>query len=279
MVYSQASDGVLALMIERTDIMKVVILAGGYGTRISEESHLKPKPMVEIGEKPILWHIMKGYSAYGYNDFIICCGYKQHVIKEWFADYYLYNSDVTFDFTNDNRMTVHNNVAEPWKVTLVDTGLDTMTGGRIKRIRKYVGDERFMLTYGDAVSDIDINRLLAFHEGHGKLVTITAISVNERFGVLDIDDNDTILTFREKSDEDRSRISGGFMVLEPGVFDHIDGDGTVFEKDTLKRLSEKGQLKAYRHEGFWQCMDTKREKDYLEKLWESGNAPWKLWED
>ncbi len=258
--------------------MKVVILAGGYGTRISEESHLKPKPMVEIGEKPILWHIMKGYSVYGYNDFIICCGYKQHMIKEWFADYYLYNSDVTFDFTDNNRMTVHSNVSEPWKVTLVDTGLDTMTGGRIKRIRKYVGDERFMLTYGDAVSDVNMDELMKFHESHGKLATITAISVNERFGVLDIDDEDTIAAFREKSDEDLSRISGGFMVLEPGVFDLLEGDGTVFEKDVMPRLAAQGQLKAYRHEGFWQCMDTKREHDRLEDMWKKGNAPWKTWE-
>lgn len=257
--------------------MKVVILAGGYGTRISEESHLKPKPMVEIGEKPILWHIMKGYSAYGYNDFIICCGYKQHMIKEWFADYYLYNSDVTFDFTDDNRMTVHNNVAEPWKVTLVDTGLDTMTGGRIKRVQKYVGDERFMLTYGDAVSDININKLLEFHADHGKLATITAISVNERFGVLEIDNENTISSFREKSEEDKSRISGGFMVLEPAVFDYIDGDGTVFEKTVLKKLADEGQLKAYGHDGFWQCMDTKREHDRLEQLWGTGSAPWKIW--
>lgn len=258
--------------------MKVVILAGGYGTRISEESHLKPKPMVEIGEKPILWHIMKGYSGFGFHDFIICCGYKQHVIKEWFADYYLYNSDVTFDFTDDNRMTVHNNVAEPWKVTLVDTGLDTMTGGRIKRIKKYVGNEHFMLTYGDAVSDVNIGALLKFHEDHGKLATITAINVNERFGVLDIDNEDTISAFREKSNEDSSRINGGFMVLEPRVFDYIEGDTTVFEKAPLKKLAEEGQLKAYCHKGFWQCMDTKREHDKLEELWKSGNAPWKTWD-
>ena len=258
--------------------MKVVILAGGYGTRISEESHLKPKPMVEIGDKPILWHIMKGYSAFGYNEFIICCGYKQHMIKEWFADYYLYNSDVTFDFTDDNRMTVHNNVAEPWKVTLVDTGLDTMTGGRIKRIQKYVGDEAFMLTYGDAVSDIDVDRLLKFHLSHGKMATVTAISVNERFGVLSMDESDTISSFREKSDEDRGRISGGFMVLNPGVFSYIKDDTTVFEKDTMVRLAAEGQLKGYRHEGFWQCMDTKREHDKLEEMWKSGKAPWKIWE-
>lgn len=257
--------------------MKVVILAGGYGTRISEESHLKPKPMVEIGEKPILWHIMKGYSAYGYNDFIICCGYKQHVIKEWFANYYLYNSDVTFDFTDDNRMTVHNNVAEPWKVTLVDTGLDTMTGGRIKRVQKYVGNERFMLTYGDAVSDVDIKKLQEFHEGHGRIATVTSISVNERFGVLDVNDNGEIKSFREKSEMDKSRINGGFMVLEPKVFDYLSGDNTVFEKEPLKKLSTEGELMAYKHEGFWQCMDTKREHDKLEEMWKNDTAPWKTW--
>lgn len=257
--------------------MKVVILAGGYGTRISEESYLKPKPMIEIGEKPILWHIMKGYSARGYNDFIICCGYKQHVIKQWFADYYLYNSDVTFDFTKENQMTVHNNESEPWKVTLVDTGLDTMTGGRIKRIQKYVGDERFMLTYGDAVSDVDPNKLLEYHEAHGKLATVTAISVDQRFGVLDMDDSDSITSFREKNTSDNSRISGGFMVLEPEVFNYITGDETVFEKGPMMQLASEGNLKGYRHDGFWQCMDTKREMDRLEDMWKKGTAPWKVW--
>ncbi|MBP9997243.1 MAG: glucose-1-phosphate cytidylyltransferase [Lachnospiraceae bacterium] len=258
--------------------MKVVILAGGYGTRISEESHLKPKPMVEIGEKPILWHIMKEYSHYGFNEFIICCGYKQHVIKEWFADYYLYNSDVTFDFADDNKMTVHQNVAEPWKVTLVDTGLNTMTGGRIKRIQKYVGDETFMLTYGDAVSDVDVNKVLEFHKAHGKLATITAVSVDQRFGVLDIDENDSINEFREKNAEtDGSRINAGYMIMEPKVFDYIEGDSTVFEKAPLERLARENNLKAYKHNGFWQCMDTKREKDRLDAMWEAGNAPWKVW--
>lgn len=257
--------------------MKVVILAGGYGTRISEESHLKPKPMLEIGEKPILWHIMKGYSARGFNDFIICCGYKQHMIKEWFADYYLYNSDVTFDFTAENHMEVHNNVSEPWKVTLVDTGLNTMTGGRIKRVQKYVGDESFMLTYGDAVSDVDINALLAYHKDHGRLGTITSINVDQRFGVLDITADGMVSSFREKSDIDNSCINGGFMVMEPEVFDLIEGDGTVFEKGPLMELAKTGQLAAYHHEGFWQCMDTKREMDKLEALWQSGNAPWKVW--
>jgi len=257
--------------------MKVVILAGGYGTRISEESYLKPKPMIEIGEKPILWHIMKGYSARGYNDFIICCGYKQHVIKQWFADYYLYNSDVTFDFSNENKMTVHNNESEPWRVTLVDTGLDTMTGGRIKRVQKYVGDETFMLTYGDAVSDVNPDEILAYHKSHGKLATVTAIAVDQRFGVLDMDDSDAITSFREKNASDNSRISGGFMVLDPKVFDYIDGDSTVFEKGPMMQLAGEGNLKGYRYDGFWQCMDTKREMERLEDMWKNNKAPWKVW--
>ncbi len=257
--------------------MKVVILAGGYGTRISEESHLRPKPMIEIGGKPILWHIMKEYSNYGFNEFIICCGYKQNIIKQWFADYYLYNSDVTFDFTNNNEMTVHNNVSEPWKVTLVDTGLDTMTGGRIKRIQKYVGNETFMMTYGDGVSDINISELVEFHKSHGKLLTLTAASLQQRFGVLDIADDNTILSFREKSTDDGSKINASYMVIETEVFDLIDGDETVFENDPMDKLTEMGQLVAYKFDGYWQCMDTKREKDKLEALWESGQAPWKTW--
>lgn len=256
--------------------MKVVLLAGGYGTRISEESHLKPKPMIEIGEKPILWHIMKEYSHYGFNDFIICAGYKQHMIKEWFANYYLYNCDVTFDFTTQNHMTVHNNASEPWKVTVVDTGLDTMTGGRIKRIQKYIGNERFMLSYGDGVSDINMQEVLKFHENHGKLATITAVNIGQRFGTMEIS-GDEITAFREKSDLDGSRINAGYMVMEPEVFDYIEGDSTVFEKEPLQKLSDEGQLMAYRHDGFWQCMDTKREKDKLEELWASGKAPWKTW--
>ena len=257
--------------------MKVVILAGGYGTRISEESHLKPKPMVEVGDKPILWHSMKEYSHYGFNDFIICCGYKQHVIKEWFADYYLYNSDVTFDFANDNKMTIHQNVAEPWKVTLVDTGTDTMTGGRVKRVQKYIGDETFMLTYGDAVCDININELLEYHKSHGKIATITAASVGQRFGVLTIDENQAITAFREKNDMDGSRINAGYMVMEPQIFDYIKDDHTVFEKEPLEMVAQMGELKAYKFNGFWQCMDTKREKDKLDEMWNSGNAPWKVW--
>ena len=258
--------------------MKVVLLAGGFGTRISEESHLKPKPMIEIGEKPILWHIMKEYSHYGFNEFIVCCGYKQHVIKEWFADYYLHNSDVTFDFSKENKMTVHNNVAEPWKVTLVDTGLNTMTGGRVKRIKDYVGDETFMLTYGDGVADIDIKKLVEFHKSHGKIATLTAVTIGQRFGVLGIDENNSINSFREKSDNDGSRINAGYMVLEPKIFDYIEGDDTVFEKGPLESVVAAGELKAYKHDGFWQCMDTQREMKQLEEMWKSGNAPWKVWE-
>lgn len=259
--------------------MKVVILAGGFGTRISEESHLKPKPMIEIGGKPILWHIMKQYSYFGYNDFIICAGYKQHVIKEWFADYYLHNSDITFDFSKNGEMIVHNNVAEPWKVTIIDTGLNTMTGGRVKRIEKYVENEPFMLTYGDGVADIDINELVKFHKNHGKLATLTAVHVGQRFGVLDIDRNNfSITAFREKSASDGSRINAGYMVLQPEVFSLIEGDQTFFEREPLRKLSEMGELKAYKHNGFWQCMDTKREMEELDKMIESKTAPWMLWE-
>ncbi len=257
--------------------MKVVLLAGGLGTRISEESHLRPKPMIEIGGMPILWHIMKHYSHYGFQDFIICCGYKQHVIKEFFADYYLYNSDVTFDFSKGGEMIVHNNIAEPWRVTLVDTGLTTMTGGRIKRVRKYIGDETFMLTYGDGVSDVDLPALLDFHRSHGKAATLTAVSVGQRFGVLDAQPDGRIDSFREKQDTDGSRINGGFMVLESSVFSYIEGDDTAFEQQPLSALARDGQLMAYRHDGFWQCMDTQRDRQMLETLWAKGNAPWKLW--
>lgn len=259
--------------------MKVVILAGGFGTRISEESHLKPKPMVEINGKPILWHIMKYYSSFGYNEFIICCGYKQYVIKEWFADYFLHNSDVTFDFTAENKMIVHKNHTEPWKVTLVDTGLKTMTGGRIKRIKKYVGSEPFMLTYGDGLSNVNIDELVEFHKQKGQIATMTAINVGQQFGCLDIADDGSVLRFREKNDTDGSVINGGFMVLEPEVFEFIDGDETVFEKDPIERLAEAGQLNAYRHNGFWKCMDTKRDKEKLEAMIESGEAPWIKWEE
>lgn len=259
--------------------MKAVILAGGFGTRISEESQFKPKPMIEIGEMPILWHIMKGYSAHGINEFVICAGYKQHVIKEWFADYFLHTSDITFDFTKENEVLVHDKYAEPWKVTVVDTGLNTMTGGRIKRIRKYVENETFCLTYGDAVSDVNITELIMFHKLHGKCVTLTSVSLAQQKGVLDVDENNTITAFREKDDEDGSLINGGFMVCEPEVFDYLEGDATVFEQEPMKRLAAKGELKSYYHGGFWQCMDTKREKDKLESLWMSGKAPWKIWSE
>lgn len=259
--------------------MKVVLLAGGLGTRISEESHLKPKPMIEIGEKPILWHIMKLYSHYGFNEFIICAGYKQHLIKEWFSDYFLHTSDITFDFTEGNRMIVHNNVSEPWKVTVVDTGLNTMTGGRIKRIQSYIGDEPFFLTYGDGVSNVNITKLLEYHRSHGKIATLTAVGVEQRFGVLDVSSDATIKSFREKSSNDAGKINAGFMVLNPEIFDNIEGDSTVFEKDTLEMIANLGELKSYSHEGFWQCMDTKREMEKLEELWATGKAPWKMLAD
>lgn len=257
--------------------MKVVILAGGYGTRISEESHLKPKPMVEVGDKPILWHIMKGYSYHGFNEFIICCGYKQHVIKEWFANYYLHNSDITFDFTKENRMEVHSNVAEPWKVTLIDTGLNTMTGGRIKRIQPYVDNEPFMLTYGDGVADVNIKELVSFHKSHGKIATMTAVNVGQQFGVLDIEDNGQINKFREKNNLDGGVINAGFMVMNPEIFNYIEGDATVFERAPIERVAADGQLMAYMHHGFWKCMDTQRDKQQLEEMIISGKAPWMVW--
>jgi glucose-1-phosphate cytidylyltransferase len=256
--------------------MKVIILAGGLGTRISEESYLKPKPMIEIGDQPILWHIMKYYSSFGFHDFVICCGYKGHVIKEYFADYYLHRSDVTFDFSNENRMTVHQNVAEPWRVTLVDTGLMTQTGGRVKRVQKYIENESFMLTYGDGVSDIDLNALLAQHQASGKTATLTGIQPGGRFGVLDVD-GQTVTGFREKAKEDGGWINGGFMLLEPGIFDLLNGDSCVLEREPMERLAKEGQLGIYRHNGFWQCMDTQRDKTKLEELWQSGNAPWRVW--
>ena len=234
--------------------------------------------MIEVGDAPILWHIMKYYSSYGFNEFIICCGYKGYVIKEYFADYYLHRSDVTFDFANNNEMIIHNNVAEPWKVTVVDTGLHTMTGGRLKRIQKYVGDQTFMMTYGDGVSDIDLDALLEFHRVHKKAATLTAIQPGGRFGVLDIDDNETVRQFSEKAKEDGGWINAGFMVLEPEVFDYIEGDDTFFEKEPLENLALDGKLAAYRHEGFWKCMDTMRDKGMLDELWNSGQAPWKRWE-
>lgn len=257
--------------------MKVVILAGGFGTRISEESQYKPKPMLEIGGMPILWHIMKNYAYFGFNEFVICAGYKQHMIKEWFADYFLYTSDITFDFTKGNEMIVHNQHAEPWKVTIVDTGLNTMTGGRIKRIQSYIGNETFMMTYGDGVCDVDISKLVEFHKNNGKIATLTAVQLQQSKGILNIAEDNTVRSFREKSSMDSAPINAGFMVLEPKIFDYLENDATVFEKKPLESLAKEGQLVSYIHNGFWQCMDTKREKDALEKMWNTGDAPWKLW--
>ena len=257
--------------------MKVVILAGGLGTRISEESHLKPKPMIEIGGKPILWHIMKYYSSFGYDEFVICAGYKQYVIKEYFADYFLHNSDVTFDLAN-NGMIIHNNSSEKWKVSVIDTGLHTMTGGRIRRIRPYVGDEPFMLTYGDGLCNEDLNALEAYHRSHGKIATITTVNISEMKGVLEVSDSGVVTAFREKEDVDASLINGGFMVFNKEIFNYLEDDTTVLEKAPLSRLSSEGQLMSFYHQGFWQCMDTQREKKKLEDLWASGNAPWKIWE-
>lgn len=257
--------------------MKVVLLAGGLGTRLSEETEYKPKPMIEIGGMPILWHIMKEYSHYGYNDFIICAGYKQHVIKEWFADYFFYTSDITFDFTQGNKIMIHDQHSEPWKVTVVDTGLKTMTGGRIKRIQKYIGDESFMMTYGDGVCDVDINKLAEFHKSHGKTATLTAVKMKQQKGILDIGGDNAVHSFREKNSDDGAPINAGYMVLEPEIFDYIDGDDTVFEREPLETLASSGELMSYNHEGFWQCMDTQREKIVLEEMWNSGKAPWKRW--
>lgn len=259
--------------------VKVVILAGGLGTRISEESHLKPKPMIGIGEQPILWHIMKYYSEFGFHDFVICCGYKGYVIKEYFADYYLHRSDVTFDFSSDNKMTVHENVAEPWRVTLVDTGLYTQTGGRIKRIQKYIGNEPFMLTYGDGVSNVDLHALQTQHESSGKVLTLTGIQPGGRFGVLSIDEKTkTVTAFREKTKEDGGWINGGFMIAQPEVFDYLSAaEDCVLERTPLEQIAASGNLGVYQHGGFWQCMDTQRDKGLLEDMWSSGKAPWKIW--
>ncbi|MEG1595344.1 MAG: glucose-1-phosphate cytidylyltransferase [Lachnospiraceae bacterium] len=257
--------------------MKVVILAGGFGTRISEESMVRPKPMVEIGGKPILWHIMKHYSYYGFHEFILCCGYKQHMIKEWFANYYLYNSDVTFDFSKKNAMMVHNNISEPWKVTLVDTGLDTMTGGRIKRVAPYIGNEPFMLTYGDGVSNVDLNSLLEFHRSQKKIATVTGVMMEPRFGLMKLDSNGLVQSFREKKNRDSDLVNSGFMVLEPEIFSYIQEDATVFEREPMEQLVKDRELNAYYHKGFWKCMDTQRDKEELESLWESKKAPWKMW--
>ena len=256
--------------------MKVVILAGGLGTRITEESHLKPKPMIEIGERPILWHIMKYYSEFGFNDFVICLGYKQYIVKEFFADYFLHTSDITIDLAN-NKMEVHNNYAEPWKVTLVDTGLNTMTGGRIKRVRDYIGDEDFMLTYGDGLSNVDLKALLDFHKKHKRIGTMTTVNIGQAKGVISLSEDGSIKSFREKSDNDGAIINGGFMVMSPKIFDFIDGDETIFEQEPLQALVDRGELMSFYHDGFWQCMDTQREKEKLESLWASGKAPWMRW--
>ena len=256
--------------------MKVVIFAGGYGTRISEETHIRPKPMVEIGGKPILWHIMKIYSQYGFNDFVICLGYKGYYIKEWFNNYFLHTNDVTMNFA-ENTVEYHNNRAEKWKVTLVDTGEHTMTGGRLKRVKSFVGDETFMLTYGDGLSDVNISALVEAHKTHKKIATVTAVVPEGKFGVLSIDGEATVTSFSEKTDNAKSRINGGFFVLEPAIFDYLDNDETVFEKSPLEKLAKDGELKAFNHDGFWKPMDTVNDKNKLEALWTAGAAPWKLW--
>lgn len=256
--------------------MKVVILCGGMGTRLREETEYRPKPMIEIGEKPILWHIIKMYSSFGFNDFVICLGYKGYVIKEYFSNYFLHQSDVTIDL-GKNSLEVHDSHAERWRITLVDTGLNTMTGGRIKRIRKYV-DGTFMLTYGDGVADVDIGKLASFHKAHGRLATITAVQPSGRFGALDIDSRDHVVSFKEKPKGDNAWINGGFFVLDSKVFDYIEGDRTIWEREPLEALARNGELAAYRHTGFWQPMDTLRDKNQLDELWGTGKPPWKTWE-
>jgi glucose-1-phosphate cytidylyltransferase len=256
--------------------MKVVLLAGGFGTRISEESHLKPKPMIEIGDKPVIWHIMKLYSHYGFNDFIICLGYKGYVIKEYFANYFLHQSDITIDL-GENSLKIHDTKSEPWKVTLVDTGLTAGTGGRMRKIARYLGDETFMMTYGDGVGDIDIVKLLKFHRERGRYATITSVQPSGRFGALSLDEKDDVVAFQEKPKGDNAWINGGFFVLEPQVIDYIDGDEILWEKQPLERLAAEGKLAAYRHYGFWKPMDTMRDKTELETLWTSGTPPWKVW--
>jgi glucose-1-phosphate cytidylyltransferase len=256
--------------------MKVVILAGGMGTRISEETVVRPKPMVEIGGKPILWHIMKIYSHYGYNDFVVCLGFKGYMIKEYFSNYFLHMSDVTFDMKH-NSMEVHERYAEPWKVTLVDTGTDAMTGGRLKRVAHYIGNETFMVTYGDGVSNVNIAELVAYHRKHGKTATVTATQPSGRFGALNLDETNKVNFFQEKPAGDGSWINGGFFVLEPKMLGLIAGDSTILEKEPLERLAHDGQLVAYKHDDFWYAMDTLRDKNHLESLWQAGTAPWKVW--
>ena len=256
--------------------MKAVILAGGFGTRISEETHLRPKPMVEVGGKPILWHIMKIYSAHGINEFVICCGYKGYVIKEYFANYFLHMSDVTFNLRS-NSMEVHRRHAEPWVITLVDTGEATMTGGRLKRVREYVSDETFCFTYGDGVADVDVTALIAHHKSHGRLATVTAVQPPGRYGALQFLEQGVVAGFQEKPQGDGGWINGGFFVLEPEAINAIDSDGTLWEQEPLKNLASDGQLIAYHHTGFWQPMDTLRDRQQLEDLWKKGRAPWKVW--
>jgi glucose-1-phosphate cytidylyltransferase len=256
--------------------MKVLILAGGFGSRLSEETSLKPKPMVEIGGKPILWHIMKTYAAYGFNEFVILCGYKGYVIKEYFSNYYRHLSDMTIDLAN-NDVIYHKNSAEPWKITLVDTGLNSMTGGRIKRVKEYVGDETFMLTYGDGLSNININELLSFHNSHKGAITMSAVQPDGRFGSLQIDDSAQVINFTEKPKGDGSWINGGFFVCDSKVFEYLDDDATVFEKKPLENLANDGELFSFKHRGFWKPMDMLRDKNELEKLWNAGKAPWKNW--
>lgn len=255
--------------------MKVVILAGGLGTRLSEETVLKPKPMVEIGGKPVIWHIMKIYSHYGFNEFVVCLGYKGYTIKEWFNNYFLHNSDVTIDLAN-NSTVYHKNRSENWKITLVDTGEHTLTGGRVKRIKDYIGDETFMLTYGDGLSDVNVKKLVDYHKQNKKLATVTAVVPEGKFGVLSIDQDSTVIAFSEKTDN-KNRINGGFFVLEPEVFSFLDDDQTIFEKDPLERLAKERQLKAFNHDGFWKPMDTLNDRNKLEAIWNEGKAPWKLW--
>lgn len=259
--------------------MKVLLLAGGFGTRLSEETDIRPKPMVEIGGKPILWHIMKIYSQYGFNDFVVLLGYKGYYIKEYFANYFLHRSDITIDLKNNN-MEILNNTSEPWKVTLLDTGLNTMTGGRVKRAQKYVGDEPFMLTYGDGVSNVNIEELVKFHKSHGKALTMTSVQPEGRFGALNIEDDNKVTHFKEKPKGDGGWINGGFFVCEPKVFDYIlDGDSTVFEQSPLQNLAIDGEIHTYKHDGFWKPMDSLKDKNDLNKLWEENKAPWKIWEN
>jgi glucose-1-phosphate cytidylyltransferase len=255
--------------------MKTVILAGGFGTRFSEESVSKPKPMIDIGQFPMIVHIMKYYCKFGFTDFVICCGYKGYMLKDYFANYYIRNCDVTFDFSEGNKMTIHSQFSDPWRVTLVDTGLNTFTGGRIKRIQPYVKGERFMMTYGDGLSDLDINALVKFHSDGKKIATLTAVQMSGRFGALQIDENNDVRNFTEKPKDRNSWINGGFMVLEPEIFNYLESDETVFEREPLERLSQENQLNAYRHYGFWHCMDTQRDRNVLEEIWNTGNAPWK----